>query len=271
MFARLLRALRDAGRRPTLKADGPRLRAWGQARLDALAQELPPPSPEVQAREAQEFLEDLDTFLEAECAGAHGVDPVGFEVAFGQSGDDEPLSSADALVVDLGGGRRLHLHGSIDRINRLGPGRYEVADYKTGGYYADGWKGAFAGGTRLQHAVYGLAAARLLRPTDPKARVVNGVYLFPSTRAHGRRKDIPAPSTGTIGEVLAGIVETLGAGAFSLADSAEACRWCALAPACRPGQDDEKGRDEVIARTQEKWDSAENTVLEPLRRLRSHE
>ena len=96
---------------------------------------MPPPSDEVYARESREFLDDLESFLTAECEGRHGADPVGFEVAFGgrlDDGEGEPLASEQPLVLALGGKRRMQLHGRIDRINRLGPGEYEVVDYKTG-------------------------------------------------------------------------------------------------------------------------------------------
>ena len=94
LFARFMRAMRDGKRRPTITRDLDRLRAWGQERLDGLAAEMPPPSGEVYARESREFLDDLESFLTAECDGRHGTDPVGFEVAFGaepRRGEGDPL------------------------------------------------------------------------------------------------------------------------------------------------------------------------------------
>ena len=128
LFARFMRAMRDAKRRPTVKRDLERLRTWGQDRLDQLKIEMPPPSDEVYARESREFLDDLEAFLIAESDGRHGADPVGFEVAFGIPLDEaqgEPLASATPLELNLGDTRRLALHGWIDRINRLGPGEYQ--------------------------------------------------------------------------------------------------------------------------------------------------
>jgi len=181
LFARFMRAMRDEKRRPSLKADLARLLAWGRERLEQLNVEMPAPSAEVCSRESREFLDDLEAFLVAECEGRHGIDPVGFEVGFGSAPDTaegEPLASEEPLVLGLGHSRELRLHGRIDRINRLGPGEYEVVDYKTGSFWAPNWEGTFAGGTRLQHAIYGVAAAPLLRPIDPKARVTRGRYLF---------------------------------------------------------------------------------------------
>ena len=51
------RAMRDQARRPTLKRDLDRLRAWGRERLERLKSEMPPPSDEVYARESRELLQ----------------------------------------------------------------------------------------------------------------------------------------------------------------------------------------------------------------------
>jgi hypothetical protein len=77
LYARAMRAARAEKRKPVLKIDQPRLRAWGRERLDELRREMPPPSDEVFARESREFLDDLDAFMEAECEGSMASGPVG--------------------------------------------------------------------------------------------------------------------------------------------------------------------------------------------------
>ena len=265
LFARFMRAIRDEKRRPVMKRDLERLRAWGRERLDGLKTEMPPPSDEVYNRESREFLDDLESFLTAECEGRHGADPVAFEVAFGRTVEDsegEPLASEAPLVLPLGEKRRMQLHGQIDRINRLGPGEYEVVDYKTGSYWAPNWKGEFAGGTRLQHAIYGAAAVQLLKPIDAKARVTGGRYLFPAVKGRGRYKSIPAPPKGKLIEVLGDLADVLGTGVFASADDADKCTWCEFAPACHP---------DAVDATSRKVENPRNTMLEPYRRLRRHD
>ena len=61
--------------------------------------------------------------------------------------------------------------GFIDRVDWIDDETVEVIDYKTGGYYAPAWKGTFAQGTRLQHALYGLAALEVLRRDTPEVEV----------------------------------------------------------------------------------------------------
>jgi hypothetical protein len=245
----------------------------GEARLDQLRVEMPPPSDEVYARERRDFLDDLDAFMAAECEGKHGADPIGFEVGFGLSPDTrsaEPLESEDPLVIDLGNKRRLILHGRIDRINRLAPGQYEVVDYKTGGYWRDAWMGAFAGGTRLQHAIYGRAAEGLLKPTDKKARVTRGTYVFPAVKGHGRRKTIPTAPKGTLEAVLTNLADIVLQGAFLAAADADACTWCEFKAACHAVKTPDGESKEKMLSAQKLANEA-NTVLDANRKLKAHE
>lgn len=264
LFARMMRTLRTEDRPPAVARDVKRLHAWGQARLEEIRAEMPPPSDEVYARESREFYDDLEAFLVGECAGRHGTGPVAFEVGFGfplESGD-EPLANPEPLAFDLGAGRTLRLRGRIDRINRVKPGEYEVIDYKTGSYWADNWAGEFAGGTRLQHAIYGFAAAELLRGSGLKASVTQGRYVFPAVKGHGRQKVILAPSKAALVAVLRDLTDVIASGVFVAADSTAACRWCDFAAACHP---------ESVAAASGKIDNPANNRLDAFRRLRSHE
>ncbi len=264
LFARMMRTLREEERTPDMARDLKRLRAWGQARLEEIRAEMPPPSDEVYARESRALCDDLEAFLVAECAGRHGTGPVAFEVGFGfpLEGGDERLANPDPLAFGLGAGRTLRLRGRIDRINRVKPGEYEVIDYKTGGYWADSWAGEFAGGTRLQHAIYGFAAAELLRGAGSKVRVTQGRYVFPAVKGHGRQKVILAPSTGVLVAVLRDLADVVASGAFVAADGEEACRWCDFAAACHPN---------AVDAASGKIDNPANDRLDAFRRLRSHE
>ncbi len=264
LYARITRAAAAEGRRPVLEVDGPRLEAWGRERLEALRREMPPPSDEVFARESRDFLDDLNAFITAECEGRHGVDPVGFEVPFGfplEDGEPEALASPELVEIPLGDGRRLLLHGRIDRINRLQGHDYEVADYK-GSYWRDDWQGEFAKGTRLQHALYGVAAAQLLKRIDARARVVCGTYLFPTVRGFWARKTIPAPSRERLTAVLRDLSDLIGSGCFAPADGEKACRWCEYGAACHVA---DSGLVEA------KRENEGNDALAAYRRLRSHD
>ncbi len=233
LYARLLRRCRAGQRRVVLPDDDVWLQAQGREVLADLTIEMPPPSDEVRDRETRLFLEDLALFVAAEAELDASHEPVGFEVAFGRAEavDEEPLAQADPVRVDLGGGLEVRLAGRIDRIDRVGARDFRIIDYKTGGYWADAWKGTFAAGKRLQHALYGLAAAELLRHIDG-ARVIESEYYFTSARGHQERKRIPAQPIPRVAEVLHDVRAVILAGAFVHAANNEPCKFCHYAYAC---------------------------------------
>ena len=273
LFARLVRTLRDEGRAPDRARDLMMLHEWADERLRDLREEVPPPSEEVFERERKGVLDDLRAFLDAECEGLHGNRPVGIEVSFGLPVDgDEPeaLSSPAPVPIALDAHPPVMLRGRIDRINVIAPGEIEVIDYKTGGYWDAGWQGRFAGGTRLQHALYGLAAEELFRRRGETVSVVQGRYLFPAVRGRRRQKVIAAPGRETLGRVLGSLVRVLAGGSFIVSPATDGCRYCQFAAACHavgPGADD---RSEET-RAARKVEHAANTMLAAFRELRSHE
>jgi ATP-dependent helicase/nuclease subunit B len=235
LYAALLRRCRDAGRRATLPDDAAWLLARGCEVLATLADEMPPPSAEIHDRESRAFLDDLTLFVNAEAERPVDREPLAFEVSFGRADavDGEPLAQADPIDVDLGGGLRFRLAGRIDRIDRIGPSTFEIIDYKTGGYWEKDWQGTFAGGRRLQHALYGLAATALLRRQQPTATVAGAHYYFSSAKGHQERKTIAAPAQAAVGAVLRDLRAVIAAGTFiHAADTETACKWCDFGAAC---------------------------------------
>jgi ATP-dependent helicase/nuclease subunit B len=232
LYATAMRRARDEQRRLTT-AD----RAWlldlANTRLAQLHEEMPAATQEVLERESRDFVADVELFLEAEIEHTHGT-PVGFEVSFGRplNGDDEPLARAEPVVIDLGGGLTLRIAGRIDRIDQIGDDTFEVVDYKTGSFYGPRWRGAFAGGTRLQHALYGLAAAELLKVRTTTPKVERGVYYFSSHKGRQQRVSIPAPTAGTLAAVLGDLRDAITSGQYLRAADHDTCRFCDYAPAC---------------------------------------
>ncbi|MEO7189428.1 MAG: PD-(D/E)XK nuclease family protein [Vicinamibacterales bacterium] len=236
LYAGLLRRCRAGGRRVSVAEDLDWMQAEGQSTLSRLAIEMPPPSAEVADRESQLFLGDLAIFVTAEAELDPAHTPIGFEIGFGRGGsddqDDEPLAQEMPVFIDLGDGLKLRIAGRIDRIDQVGPSRFEIIDYKTGGYWKDSWQGIFAGGARLQHALYGLAAMELLRRITPTPTVVSAQYYFPSAKGGQERKHIPMQSRAKIAEVLADLRRVISKGVFIHAANAEACRFCDYGYAC---------------------------------------
>jgi ATP-dependent helicase/nuclease subunit B len=233
VYAALLRHCRAEKRRPSMAKDGKWAEDYACAALDRLNREMPPATKEILDRETKDFLADVELFLEYE-AEATGADPIGFEVSFGRPLDDETeeLARKEPVEIDLGGGLIFRIAGRVDRIDRVGKSEYQVVDYKTGGYWRSDWQGVFNGGRRLQHALYGLAAAELLRARDAKARVTGSVYYFSTHKGRRERVFIPSPSLSQTAAVLADLRDVIVSGSFVHTPDEKACKWCDYAVAC---------------------------------------
>jgi ATP-dependent helicase/nuclease subunit B len=263
------------------------LRAWlhaqGLVRLEALKVELPPPSEAVFERERDQLLRDLDLFLEYEVRHGTGREPVAFEVAFGgfrgeDEGDElERLGQDEPIEIRLGE-QEFKLRGRIDRIDRLGDGAFEVVDYKTGSFYRPRYAGRFRGGRLLQHALYGLAAAELLRRELPEARVTAGTYYFPAAKGGGQRLEIPHPSRATLAAVVADLLDVAASGAFLPTHEEGDCKFCEFDAVCdgvnRADAGERDRAPEPRRRAELKLEAAgehHNAELLPILRVRAHE
>jgi ATP-dependent helicase/nuclease subunit B len=262
LYATIMREIRDKKEAPDPGRHGARLRALGEQVLAAHRALVPPPSEGVFEREAHELQADLALFLKFEAEDHRQRRPLGFEVAFGGATEGEALGRREPVTIDLGDGLRFRLRGRMDRIDRLADGTYEVVDYKTGSAFLPGGLDAtFAGGRQLQHALYALAAAELLRERDGQARVV-GSYYFPTTRGRRERQVRPASTQAQAAAVLRDLFDLLAAGAFVHSPHDEDCRFCEFGRACGP---------RAAGRANAKIDNADNDALEAYRRLSAHE
>jgi hypothetical protein len=261
LYALLLRKCRNERRYPNIEIDLEWFLAQGRDALVRLRKEMPPPSDEVFDREHRQFLADLKLFVEAECEDDKARVPVGLEISFGKGGDGstEPLDQTEPIVIELGNGLRFRLRGRIDRIDQIDPSSFRIIDYKTGGYFEADWKGVFAGGRLLQHALYGLAAAELLRRQHQHPTIVGGEYYFSAAKGGQERVFIKKQSTAAVTAVLADLRQVIASGLFIHATDESACKWCKLNAACGANPF-ERARTKLA-----------DPKLEPYRRLVAHE
>jgi ATP-dependent helicase/nuclease subunit B len=260
LYARFGRERRSRGERLEPR-HAARLCALGDEELRKLKAAMPPPSDHVFERERAAVIRDLNLLLDLETLEP-GRTPVAFEVTFGSApDDDEPLARAEPVTADLGPSLRLRLRGRIDRIDRLADGSYEVTDYKTGGCWPADRAGWFAGGRKLQHALYAIAAAELLRAADAGARVTRSSYYFPTVKGGGERVLRPPRPASALGQVLGDLVALVRAGAFLHTPSEDDCRFCDFGRACGPAP---------FERAARKLDQPANRALAAYRQLRGH-
>ena len=232
IYEALLRRSQDENRRPN-EGDRTWLLALARERLDQLQDEAPAPTVEILEHETKNFLSDVELFFDAEVKPRSST-PVGLEVSFGRTlhRDEDPLARSAPVEIPLGDGLRVKIAGRIDRIDKVGKASFEVIDYKTGGYWKDQWTGVFACGTRLQHALYGLAATELLKSRYDKPKVTAGVYYFASHKGRHERVRIPAPPPKAINAVLTDLRAVILAGQFTRTPDQDNCRYCDYAAAC---------------------------------------
>jgi ATP-dependent helicase/DNAse subunit B len=232
LYATLLRRTRDENRRPN-KDDRAWLTAHAREQLERLNEEMPASTIEILHSESKDFLADVELFLEAECDNSRST-PIGIEVSFGRPLDDdsEPLARPEAIRIDLGNGVAFQISGRIDRIDKISEDSFEILDYKTGGFWQGKWQGSFYGGRRLQHALYGLAAAELLRSRYKNPNVTAGVYYFSSHKGRQERVSFATPTTGDIAAVLRDLRDLIIKGEFIRTPNANDCKFCDYIGVC---------------------------------------
>ncbi|NLT67456.1 MAG: hypothetical protein GXX84_12715 [Acidobacteria bacterium] len=210
--------------------------------------QIPPPSESVFDAERSALHRSIGIFLEEESRiSIHGRGtPEHFEISFGF----KDSGMADPVEIKLPGGKSIFLRGRIDRIDKLAkPGTWAVWDYKTGSAY--GFKpGQYtAGGTQLQHILYGCAAEQVLAKMGKKNPVVAvSGYLFTTERSDGnfcfvRDAGRRAEGLAVVNELL----DAMAAGVFI--GTGGNCGYCDWKPCCHP---DEEQRWKMLVETSDR-------------------
>ncbi|MDQ6422873.1 PD-(D/E)XK nuclease family protein [Paenibacillus sp. LHD-117] len=193
--------------------------------LSEFAAAIPAPSPHVFAKEAEEIRRDAEIFYQTEAASPDH--PLFFELEL-QAENGEPME------VVLADGLRLRLKGFIDRIDRIGPHRYRIIDYKTGSPSKYKPNDYFSGGTQLQHAIYAVAAEQWLRESgyDALAEVAEADYSFPTVRGRGEFVRREQNRRDELAAVVNGLLDSRASGVYIPTSDPQQCRWCDYQSVC---------------------------------------
>lgn len=196
--------------------------------LKEMADDIPPPGDHVFQYERQLFLDSCRVFLRFEEEHSGESDPVYLEYSFGTKQN----TRTDPVRIKLPQGSTFYLSGKIDRIDRLKNHTWRIIDYKTGSTYAFSENTIFNRGRQLQHALYSIAAERLLSSSSP-VRVTEGCYVFPTIKGEGKRYIYASPDRDILYNILTDLFDIMCSGAFAMMPDDNNCKYCEYKSICR--------------------------------------
>lgn len=221
--------------------------------------EIPPPSEVVFENEYTQLKRDTEIFLNIN--KQLKTDPAHLEMKFGTEG-------IPPVEVPLGNSKKIFLKGRIDRVDKAGEHEYHVWDYKPGGSFRYEEKEYVHGGEQLQHALYAVAAEKILRASgeDKDARVTKAGYLLSTEKGtRGGKGGIFARDTKKK-ELWQGALDTLldliAQGGFIMPDEPP-CNFCDYTDICR----NEKTREQF----KKKLQNSENKLLDVWKALKDYD
>lgn len=223
IFRRYLELATENGTRPAA-TDRAVLDQITESVIEEYAVAIPAPSPHVFTKECVEIRRDVDIFYRQEEDNA--AQPCFFELEL--TLDGEPME------VVLPGNVRFRLKGFVDRVDRIGPHRYRITDYKTGSPSKYSPSEYFSGGTQLQHALYAAAVEQWLRQTrrDPEAVVVEADYAFPTERGRGDFVRRMQNRREELALVISRLLESRARGLYLPTRDLKLCVWCDYQAVC---------------------------------------
>ena len=228
IFREAMELIRDSGTAPDPKRHGALIDGIIEARVEALAERIPPPNDGVLQATRNRMLRAGRVFVNAEARRADVADPVGFEVSFGRDDD------AAGVEINLGDGLTVKLRGQIDRVDRRKDyGHLEIWDYKTGSASKYEDSNLINKGTRLQWALYALAAKQIFAASGEPVEIASAGYYFPTDRGNGRRVAAQPPSGETLGGYIGPLLRMARGGYFPRVQRVTGqCTWCGYNRIC---------------------------------------
>jgi len=253
LLQEFMQSFAHAGRRPESAEDLAALHTLAMTRLEDLKERIPCPSPSAFESERRRVLVECEITLRVqEKLPGH---PFLLEAGFGMPHGDNVCGE---ITLPTAAGNIL-LRGQIDRVDQTGEQSYAVWDYKTGTDFtraADPYKQ----GRSLQHGLYSLAAADMMKALGRAVADIQAGYLFISERTQGKAVPVSG-DPAALQAILDQLATLLSEGSFPHSVSADDCRFCDFASVCVYPL-------EVTAQSRDKMDVESNTSLEAFRRLR---
>ncbi|MCL5935482.1 MAG: PD-(D/E)XK nuclease family protein, partial [Firmicutes bacterium] len=263
VYCNFMRKVTAEGEKVSFSKHRPLIMEVAEEIIAEYRETIPPPSDMVFEWEAREILQSCEVFLATE--ENRSSDPVYFEIPFGLGKEEVDKAGgglADPVEIPLGSANFL-LSGKIDRIDRVKDGVYSVWDYKTGSTYGYEDHRHLCGGRQVQHALYAVAAEKLIEALQgEKARVEVAGYIFPTVKGEGLQVSRLQTDRRDMEEVLNNLFDLLAGSVFVAADHGQKCIFCDYTEVC--------GGAVAVSRAKQLVSSGD-TRLEPWRRLKDYE
>ena len=238
--------------------------------LERYRDRYPPVNEMTFQQEAQEIRQTALTFLgeDERFCREHDCRPLYLEASLGLSPGEHgtPLDSEEPIPVMLAGGQTIRLRGRVDRVDVMGKvadQQYAVWDYKTGSAWGYDQARPFQQGRKVQSFLYLMMVRHVIREqVDVSAEVKHFGFFFPGPKTVGARIGWTLEELSKGREILEHLCRLVADGAFVATSNGQDCHYCDYLPICG---------HQAAELAQLKLDNSENTVLEPMRQLRTNE
>jgi ATP-dependent helicase/nuclease subunit B len=248
VYRRFLSLLREEGLKAVFERDFPKLERIFLESIEEWKRLVPPSGQAPFLRQVAEIRRAGENFLRRE-EEAVGYSPAYFEVPFGlpERETDCPGAGSEPVEFEIGGGRRVRLRGSIDRVDRLSGGDYAVWDYKTGSSRKFRPDRKLDGGRRLQYALYSIAFDQIVRRAGGRGSVAEAGYSFVGPKESGQRVAFSF-DPDELKAVLNALCDRMRGGLFLHGFDRYSCSFCAFESVC--GGDSARRRAWEVAHDQ---------------------
>jgi len=260
LFERFMKEITAKKEKPSVAKHTTLIKALLEEIIQEYREKIPPPSEAIFAQESKILHKASDIFLKTEENRCERYSPAFFEFAFGSEDADPDLR--EPVKIPLGTGKSFNLSGRIDRIDKITEHECAVIDYKTGSAYNYKNNVYFNKGKNIQHAVYAIAAEKLLRKLqkDEKLSVTSSGYLFPTEKETGRLLIYGRNDTQLM-QLLELLFDIIRTGIFIPSNEKDSCTYCDYTDICG---------DSVKERTRLKFENTDNSEIVILKKLEDY-
>jgi ATP-dependent helicase/nuclease subunit B len=260
LFERFMREITAKKEKPSVAKHTTLIETLLEEIIQEFRDNIPPPSEAIFAQERKILHKAAGIFLKTEENRCERYSPAFFEFAFG-SEDAEP-ELREPVKISLGTGKSFNLSGRIDRIDKITQHECAVIDYKTGSAYKYKNNVCFNKGKNIQHALYAIAAEKLLRKIekDEKLAVTSSGYLFPTEKETGRLL-IYGRNDTQLKQLLELLFDILRTGIFIPSNEKDSCTYCDYTNICG---------ESVKERIRLKFENMDNSEIVILKKLEDY-